>query len=104
MKAAQLAILMVLLTVLGLCIVWQRVRITDFGYGIRRLERQQEQLIERNRVLTCEIAALSVPAGIEARLKTFEIELSRPAAVERLDELERATSQGVGSGTRGEQQ
>ena len=55
-------------------------------------------------MLTCEIAALSTPAGIEARLKSFGIDLGRPVAVERLDELERATSQGAGSGTRGEQE
>ncbi len=104
MRTAQLAIIMVLLTVLGLCLVWQRVRITDLGYGIRRLERQQEQIVERNRVLTCEIAALSAPAGIETRLKSFGIELSRPERVERLNELERATSQGAMSATRGEQE
>ena len=90
MKAAQIGVLMVLLTVLGLCTIWQRVRITELGYGIRRLERQKEQFTQRHRELTCEIAALSTPAAIQERLDGFRVELVQPPVVARLKPLARA--------------
>lgn len=62
----------------ALFIISERSAITGVGYRVARLESDRRKLVENNRKLEAQIAALRTPGAIAARVKGLQIDLVPP--------------------------
>lgn len=82
MKPLHFAILTALLTAWGLFAVEQRMSTVRHGYSIQHLEYERRKLIDENRMLQSEIAALMRPERIASEVRRLGLPLVDPAEAE----------------------
>lgn len=95
MKPLHFAILTVLLAAWGLFAVEQRVRTVRHGYSIQHLEYERRKLIDDNRTLQSEIAALMRPERIASEVRRLGLPLVDPVEAEAPEARQRPQYAGV---------
>lgn len=83
MKPMYFGILALLLAAWGVFSIHQRALTTRSGYTIRYLERERQNLLEENRKIECEIAALMEPARIAKEVERLGLNLGDPVRLRR---------------------
>ena len=98
MSPVPSAILVTLMALWGLFAVQQRVQATRHGYMVQHLEEERRLLLNENRRLNCEIAALTRPDRIAAEVRRLGLDLVDPVALSRPDAETRTQSRATPAG------
>lgn len=83
MKPMHFGILTLLLAAWAIFAIHQRALATRSGYAIQHLERERQKLLEDNRKIQCEIAALMEPARIAREVERLGLNLVDPVESRR---------------------
>lgn len=83
MKPIPFAIITLLLTLWALLAIHQRALAVRHGYAIQSLERQRSRILDDNRKLECEIAALTRPGRVAGEVERLGLTLKDPAELTR---------------------
>ncbi|HRU05474.1 MAG TPA: hypothetical protein P5137_06830 [Candidatus Brocadiia bacterium] len=83
MRPIPFAIITILLTLWALLAIHQRALAVRHGYAIQALERQRARILDDNRRLECEIAALTRPSRVAGEVERLGLALKDPAELTR---------------------
>jgi len=84
MRARYVCVLLVA-TLFGLLVVAQRTRVIHLGYEIEVLRSDRSMLSEQNRVLLCDVSALSSPERIADEIRHSDVGLMDPVTLTNED-------------------
>lgn len=66
----------ILVTLVGLVVVWGEVEAVKTGYKIRQMTLEKRDLVGRQKLLELEVASLKTPRRLEEWLKTSQVKLT----------------------------
>ena len=92
MTAARYVCVLLVVTLFGLLAVAQRTRVIHLGYELEVLRSDRLALSDQNRVLLCDVSALSRPERIADEIRRSNIGLMDPVTLTRSIECESRNS------------